>query len=73
MNERSGNVYENKGQAFSRPARSGNVIEKTGSYALTARMLLKIQVVGRLGKSRIQDSGFRRETSGDKRKSNAEL
>jgi hypothetical protein len=28
MNERSGNVYENKGPAFSNPQQSGNVIEK---------------------------------------------
>ncbi len=33
MNERSGNVYENKGSAFKTRQRSGNVIENKGSYA----------------------------------------
>jgi hypothetical protein len=46
MKERSGNVYENKGPAFSNPERCGNVIENKGSYALKAGMLLKRQVVG---------------------------
>jgi hypothetical protein len=45
MNERRGNVYENKGSAFSSPRRSGNVIENTASYALKAGMLVKRKVV----------------------------
>ena len=41
LNERGGNLYENKGSAFSSPWRSGNVTENKGSYALKAGMLLK--------------------------------
>jgi hypothetical protein len=41
MNERSGNVYENKGPAFSNRARAGNVIENKDSYASNKDMLLK--------------------------------
>ena len=39
--DRRGNVYENKGPAFSGPEQSGNVTENKGSYALEAGMLLK--------------------------------
>jgi hypothetical protein len=53
VKERCGNVYENKGPAFSSPGRSGNVIENEGGYALKAGMLLKRQ-----------DSGFRIRDSG---------
>jgi len=45
MKERCGDVYENKGSAFSRPRRSGNVIENKGSYAQNAGMLLKTKSV----------------------------
>ena len=41
MNERSGNVYENKGSAFETRERRGNVTENKGSYALKAGMSLK--------------------------------
>src|SRR5208283_5311864 len=41
VNEQRGNVYENKGSAFSRRRRSANVIENKCSYALNAGMLLK--------------------------------
>ena len=47
MTELSANVYENKGPAFSSPARTGNVVENKGSYASRAGMLLKRQVVSR--------------------------
>ena len=59
MKERCANVIENKGPAFSSPGPSGNFIEKTGSYAHSAGMLLEIKDVdGRWGKSRPQESGF---------------
>jgi membrane protease subunit (stomatin/prohibitin family) len=62
MNEGRGNVYENKGSVFQERGQSGNVIENKGSYALTARMLLKLKVVSRwqVGKKRIQDPGSRK-------------
>jgi hypothetical protein len=41
LNEQYGNLYENKGVAFSGPAQSGNVTENKYSYAQNARMLLK--------------------------------
>jgi hypothetical protein len=41
VNERGGNVYENKGSAFNRRGKSGNVIENKSGYASKARMLLK--------------------------------
>ena len=41
LNERSGNVYENKGLQWKTVERSGNVIENTGSYAPTAMVLVK--------------------------------
>jgi hypothetical protein len=41
VEERSGNVYENKGPALSGPGRSGNVTENKGSYGLNAGILLK--------------------------------
>jgi hypothetical protein len=47
MKELSGNVYENKGPAFSGPGQSGNVAENKGSYALKAGMLLILKVVSR--------------------------
>ena len=63
MKERSGNVYENKGPAFSSPAGSWNVAQNKGSYALKAGMLVKLQVVSvwqvvgrRWGKGRSQTS-----------------
>ena len=46
MKERRGNVYENKGPAFSNAERRGNVIENKGSYASKAGMLLKTKEVG---------------------------
>ena len=66
MSERRANVYENKGLAFSRLARSGNVIENTGSYALKAQMLLKRKVVGmwQVVGSEEQDSGVRIQEPG---------
>jgi hypothetical protein len=47
MNDRRGNVYENKGSVFHSQPRSGNVIENKGGYALKAGMLLERKVVGR--------------------------
>jgi len=41
--ERSANVYENKGSDFRGPGRSWNVIENTGGYALGTGILLKIK------------------------------
>ena len=41
MKELSGYVYENKGQAFHRREKSGNVVENKDSYAQNAGMLLK--------------------------------
>jgi hypothetical protein len=46
LNERYGNVYENKGSAFSSPEQSGNVMENKGSCALKAEMLLKTNEIG---------------------------
>jgi hypothetical protein len=43
LNERSGNVLENKGLLWKSPGGPGNVLEKTGIYALKAGMLLKIK------------------------------
>ena len=51
MNERCGNLYENKGPAFRSLGKSGNVRENKGGYALKAGMLVKT--------NRIQDSGVR--------------
>jgi hypothetical protein len=45
MNDRGGNVIENKGSVFGSPCRSGNVIENKGSCALKAGMLLERKVV----------------------------
>ena len=47
MKGRRRNVYENKGPAFHRREKSGNVEENKGSYALKAGMLVKIKVVSR--------------------------
>ena len=47
MNERRGNVYENKGQDFKNPGRNGNVIENKGSYVHMAGMSLKLKPVRR--------------------------
>jgi hypothetical protein len=52
MTERCGNVYENKGQAFSSPERSGNIAENKGSYAQNAGMLLKRK--GVIGNAELQ-------------------
>jgi hypothetical protein len=41
LNERRGNVYENKGSAFNGPGRSRNVVENKASYAQNTGMLLK--------------------------------
>jgi hypothetical protein len=46
VNELSGDVYENKGPLLKEWARSGNVAENKGSYALKAGMLLKTKEVG---------------------------
>ena len=45
MNERSWNVYENKGSFFHKRGQSGNAIENKGSYGLRAGMLLKTKYV----------------------------
>jgi len=45
MNDRCGNVYENKGPAFSSPFRSGNVIENKSSYALKPGIVLKTSML----------------------------
>ncbi len=47
MNERRGNVYENKGQGFKNPGRIGNVIENKGSYVHMAGISLKLKPVSR--------------------------
>jgi hypothetical protein len=41
MNERSGNVYENKGPLWEIRERSLNVIENKGTYGFKTGMLLK--------------------------------
>jgi hypothetical protein len=46
VNEPSGDVYENKGQAFNSLGQAGNVIENKDSYSLKAGMLLKRKEVG---------------------------
>ena len=46
MNERRGNVYENKGPLWKTRAGSGNVAENKGSYASKAGMSLKRKEVG---------------------------
>jgi hypothetical protein len=43
MNERTGNVYENKGSLWKTRERSWNVCENKGTYPLMAGMLLKIK------------------------------
>jgi DNA-binding transcriptional MerR regulator len=48
LKERSGNVVENKGPAFSGPEQSGNVVENKGSCALKAGMFLKTNEIGGL-------------------------
>ena len=48
MQEQSGNVYENKGQGFHGPTKSGNVVENKDTYEFKAGMLLKTKVVGML-------------------------
>ncbi len=45
MNERRGNVFENKGQFWKTSERSGNVIESKDSYTFCVRMSLKTQYV----------------------------
>jgi hypothetical protein len=45
LNERTGNVYENKGSLWKTQERSGNVYENKVAYSLTAYMSLKIKVV----------------------------
>jgi hypothetical protein len=45
LNEQCGNVYENKGPAFSSPGQIGNVVENKRSYAQDAGMLLKTEGV----------------------------
>ena len=45
MNDRCGNVYENKGPAFRSPFRSWNVIENKSSYALKPGILLKTSML----------------------------
>jgi hypothetical protein len=41
LNERSGNVYENKGTLWRRRDRSGNVFENKYTYPLNPGMFLK--------------------------------
>jgi len=43
MRERCGNLIENKGSALEGRRGSWNVIQNKGSYAMKARMLLKIR------------------------------
>jgi hypothetical protein len=43
LQERTGNVYENKGSAYKDWERSGNVIENKGTYTFAGAMLLKIK------------------------------
>ncbi len=45
VNERRGNVYENKRLCVENRGRSGNVVENKGSYATNAGMLLKTKGV----------------------------
>jgi hypothetical protein len=45
MNDRCGNVIENKGSGLRDRPGSGNVTENKGSYAQNAGMLLKRQLV----------------------------
>jgi hypothetical protein len=60
MNDRCGDVYENKGPLWKTGRQSGNVIENKGTYEFKAGMLLKRKevgggryvVCGRWGKSR---------------------
>jgi hypothetical protein len=47
MNDRRGNVYENKGPLWKTVWKSGNVVENKGIYESKAGMLLKRQVVSR--------------------------
>jgi len=44
VNERGGNIYENKGPVFHSPRQSGNVKENKASYALKAGMLVKRKI-----------------------------
>ena len=46
MNERCGNVIENKGSGLENGKQSGNPTQNRDSYALIAGMLLKRKVVG---------------------------
>jgi hypothetical protein len=46
LNEQRGNVIENKGSRFENRKRSGNPVEKKGSYAFKAGMSLKRKAVG---------------------------
>jgi hypothetical protein len=68
LNDRSGNVIENKGSGLEDRQGGGNVIENKASYALKTGMSLKRQVVSvwqvdcrrwQVGKSRFQVSGDR--------------
>jgi hypothetical protein len=43
LQERTGNVYENKGSVRKEWERSGNVIENKSTYTFLEGMLLKIQ------------------------------
>ncbi|MGO8735347.1 MAG: hypothetical protein ACLQVM_21425 [Terriglobia bacterium] len=45
LNERRGNIYENKGSTFKIPHLTGNIIENKDSYHQDAGMLLKRQGV----------------------------
>jgi hypothetical protein len=51
IDERRGNVYENKGPVRKTRGRSRNVVENKDSYADKAGMLLKIQVVSMVGQT----------------------
>ena len=46
MNERRGNVIENKGPRLENQERRENITENKGSYAFKAAMLLKRKAVG---------------------------
>jgi hypothetical protein len=47
MKERRGNVYENKGPLWKTGRKSGNVIEKTGTYGSKPGMLMKRKEVSK--------------------------
>jgi lipopolysaccharide export LptBFGC system permease protein LptF len=61
MTEQRGNVYENKGSAFPRSAKSWNLFGNTGSYESKSRNVVE-------KKGRVQESGFRNHKSNSRQK-----